>query len=123
MALDHSRRRVRRTGGLLDTVERAHMLHQAPPQPLVPTHPIDVDGVSLCGVDAHVESDVLALVDAGGGRIPLDLAFCVRPPQADPPLARPGLLILDHDRIALSRRRRRSQPDSEGRRQGNSRQG
>src|SRR5207245_5887065 len=107
VALDHSRRRVRRAGGLLDTVERAYVLHEAPAQPLVPTHPIDVDSVSLCGVDAHVEGDVLTLVDTGGGRITLDLAHRVRRCAAkrDLPLARPRLLVLHHDRIALSRGR------------------
>src|SRR5689334_19419186 len=106
MALDHSRGRIRRAGGLLNAIERSYVLHQAPRQPLIPTHPIDVNGVGLRGVNSHVESNVSALVDAGCGGITFDLAYSVRRREAgDLPLARPGLLVLDHDRIALSRRR------------------
>src|SRR5439155_2826978 len=102
LALDHSCRRVRRAGGLLDTAEGTYVLHQAGSQPLVPTHPIDVDSVSLRRVDAHVEGNVLTLVDARGGGIALDLAHCVRTHagKRNAPPARPGLLVLDHDRIA-----------------------
>ena len=124
LALDHARGRVGRARGLLDTAERADVLHQARAQPLVPPEPIDVDRVRLCGVDTHVEGDVLTLVDARGGRIALDLAIGIRRPHtADLPLARPGLLILDHDGIVLGRRRRRRQSDSEQRGQANSLQG
>ena len=74
LAFDHSRRRVCGASGLQRAVERADVLHQAPAQPLVPTHPIDVDRIGLRRVDAHIKSDVLALVDADRRCVPLDLA-------------------------------------------------
>src|SRR5262245_59255207 len=84
------------------------MLDQAPSKPLVPPDTIDVDGVGLGILDAHVESDVLALVGTGGGRITLDLAYRVSPnPNAvrrDVPVHSPRLLIFNDDGIALSRR-------------------
>src|SRR5205823_12466569 len=95
----------------------AHVLHQAAPQPLVPPDPIDVDRVGLRGVRAHMEGDAPALVDAGRGRIALDLAHRVRPPATEPPLARPRLLALDLDRTAPGRHRRWRQPNADGRSQ------
>src|SRR5207302_1324829 len=102
LAFDHSRRSIRWASGLQRTVEWADVLHEAPPQPLVPTHPIDVNRIGLRRVDAHIEGDVLTLVHASGGRITLDLAPGVRCRRAEvsPPLGRPGLLILDDDRVA-----------------------
>ena len=84
-------------------VDRAYVLHEAPAQSLVPTDTIDVDGVGLRRVGAHVERDVLALVDASGGRIPFDLAHGVRPRVAriEVPPGRPRLLVLHDDRIGL----------------------
>src|SRR5207302_8586131 len=63
-AFDHSSRRVGRTGGLQDSVERPYVLHQAPSQPLIPTDPIDIDRVGLRRVNTHVKGDVLTFVDA-----------------------------------------------------------
>src|SRR6266481_4443016 len=102
MAFDHSCRPVGGAVGLLYAVEGTYVLHKVRPQPLVPAHPINIDGVTLCRVDAHVEGNVLTLVDAGGRGIALDLAHSVRPygRKRNPPLARTGLLVFDNDRIA-----------------------
>src|SRR5262249_34667601 len=96
---------TRRLAGALDWTD---VLHEPPSQALVPTYSVDVDGVGLCRVHAHVEGDVLALVDTGGGGVPLDLAHRVRTHATDLPRAGPRLLILDHDRVVSRRRRSRS---------------
>ncbi len=100
-ALDQSGRGVRRTGCLPDAAEGAGVGHQASAQALIPADPVDVDGVGLRRVDAHVERDVPALVDADGRRIALDLLGGVVRGTAprDLPVRRPGLEVLDHDRV------------------------
>ena len=58
----------------MDTAEWADTLYQAPPETLIPTDPIDVDGVGLRKVYAYIKCYVFTFVDAGGGGITLDLA-------------------------------------------------
>ena len=76
------------------------MLHETAPKSLVPTNSVNINGIGLRRIHAHIESDLLALVDTCRGRIPLDLAVSVVTPEIELPLICPGLLVLDHDRIA-----------------------
>ena len=67
--------------------------------------------MSLRGIDAHLEVDALALVDAGSRGIALDLAIHVTPraPPGNFPIRRPRLLVLQNDGITLSHRREGNQ--------------
>src|SRR5690348_4929772 len=86
---DHAGRRIDRASGLLSPIETDDVLHKAGAQSLIPSHTVDIDGVGLGGVYAHVEGYVLTFVDAGGRGVAFNLASLVgcRGAKRDSPLA------------------------------------
>src|SRR4029079_2008292 len=73
VARDHARGRVGGADGLLETAQRADMEAKTGGCTGGPAEGIEIDRVALHGIDADVEREVLILVDAGRGRVALDL--------------------------------------------------